>query len=46
MFLLPPPFVLPVFVRSEDESAFVSASLSLSTLISLAAFAVITVLVT
>jgi len=46
MFLLPPPFVLPVFVRGEDESAFVSATLSLSTLISLAAFAVITVLVT
>ena len=45
MFLLPPPFVLPVFVRSEDESAFVSASLSLSTLVSLVAFAVITIIV-
>jgi len=42
MFLLPPPFVLPVFVRSEDESAFVSATLSLSTLVALATFAVMT----
>lgn len=46
MFLLPPPFVLPVFARDENESAFVSATLSLSTLIALAAFAVITVIVT
>ncbi len=46
MFLLPPPFVLPVFARGEDESAFVSATLSLSTLIALAAFAVITVIAT
>ena len=46
MFLLPPPFVLPVFVRSESEGAFVSATLSLSTLVSLAAFAAITVIVT
>jgi len=43
MFLLPPPFVLPVFVRSEDEAAFVSATLSLSTLVALAVFAVMTV---
>ena len=46
LFLLPPPFVLPVFARDENESAFVSATLSLSTLVSLAAFAVITVIVT
>lgn len=45
MFLLPPPFVLPVFARGEDESAFVSATLSLSALIALAAFAVITIIV-
>jgi predicted permease len=45
MFLLPPPFVLPVFARGEDESAFVSATLSLSTLVALAAFAVMTVIV-
>jgi predicted permease len=44
MFMLPPPFVLPIFGRNEDESAFVSASLSLSTLLSLSAFAVIAVL--
>lgn len=41
MFMLPPPFVLPIFGKNEDESAFVSASLSLSTLLSLAAFAMI-----
>ncbi len=45
MFLLPPPFVLPIFGKNENEGAFVSASLSLSTLLSLAAFAVIAVLV-
>jgi hypothetical protein len=44
MFLLPPPFVLPVFVKSEDENAFISATLSLSTLVSLAGFAVILML--
>jgi hypothetical protein len=44
MFMLPPPFVLPIFGRNEDESAFVSASLSISTLLSLAAFTVIAVL--
>ncbi len=45
MFMLPPPFVLPIFGKNENEGAFVSASLSLSTLLSLAAFAVIAVLV-
>jgi predicted permease len=45
MFLLPPPFVLSVFVRDEKEGAFVSATLSIYTLFSLAAFAVITVIV-
>jgi predicted permease len=45
MFMLPPPYVLPVFVADENEGAFVSTSLSLSTLLSLAAFAVIAVLV-
>ena len=45
MFMLPPPYVLPVFVADENESAYVSASLSLSTVLSLAAFAVIAALV-
>ena len=45
MFLLPPPFVLPIFGKNENEGAFVSASLSFSTLLSLAAFAVIAVLI-
>lgn len=43
MFMLPPPFVLPIF--GKNEGAFVSATLSLSTLLSLAAFAVIAVLI-
>lgn len=45
MFLLPPPFVLPIFGKNENEGAFVSASLSFSTLLSLAAFAIIAVLI-
>jgi len=45
MFMLPPPYVLPVFVADERESAYVSASLSLYTVLSLAAFAVIAALV-
>ncbi len=44
MFLLPPPYVLPVFTHDESENAFVSATLSISTLIALAAFAAITVI--
>lgn len=45
MFLMPPPFVLPVFVRDESENAYVSATLSFSTIIALAAFAAIAVIV-
>lgn len=45
MFMLPPPFVLPIFGKNENEGAFVSAALSFSTLLSLAAFAVIAVLI-
>ena len=58
MFMLPPPYVLPVYVaddnrpndayvsgNSENESGFVSATLSMSTVLSLAAFAVIAALV-
>lgn len=45
MFMLPPPFVLPIFGKNENEGSFVSAALSFSTLLSLAAFAVIAVLI-
>ncbi len=45
MFMLPPPYVLPVYVADDSESGFVSSTLSLSTVLSLAAFAVIASLV-
>ena len=38
MFLLPAPYILPVYVESDDESAFISATLSISTVITLIAF--------
>ena len=44
MFLLPPPFVLPVFSEDEDQRAYLSAVLSLSTLLTLAGFAVLAVI--
>jgi predicted permease len=37
LFLLPPPFVIPVFRTRSDDAAFVSSVLSLHTLFSLAA---------
>lgn len=45
MFMLPPPYVLPVYVEDDSENAYVSSTLSLSTVLSLAAFAVIAALV-
>ena len=41
MFLLPPPYVLPVFAGQEDERASISSSLSAMTAISLILFAVL-----
>ncbi len=38
MFMLPPPFVLPVFSREEKQRAYVSSVLSLSTLLTVAGF--------
>ncbi len=38
MFLLPPPFVLPVFAGDGDQRAFVSSVLSVSTLVTVAGF--------
>lgn len=44
MFILPPPFVLPVFADDPDQRVYVSSALSLSTLFSIAAFAVLAAL--
>ena len=41
MFILPPPFVLPVFADDEDQRVLVSAVLSVSTLVAIAGFAVL-----
>ena len=44
MFILPPPFVLPVFADDADQRVYVSSALSLSTLVSIAGFAVLAVI--
>ncbi len=41
MFLLPPPFVLPVFADDADGRVYVSSALSVSTLVAIAGFAVL-----
>ena len=40
IFILPPPFVLPVFADEPDQRVYVSSALSVSTLIAIAGFAV------
>jgi len=45
MFLLPPPFVLPVYVQSETEGAFISTAISLYTILSLIAFAGLSIVI-
>jgi len=45
MFILPPPYVLPVFADAEDERANISSALSVITLASIALFAVMSALV-
>ena len=40
MFILPPPYVLPVFADAGDERANISSALSVTTLISIVLFAV------
>ena len=45
IFSLPPVFILSVFAQNEHESAYVSTCLSLYTLITLAAFAILAVVV-
>ena len=44
MFLLPPPFVLPVFSADESQRVYVSSVLSLSTLIALLGFVLLAVI--
>ena len=44
MFLLPPPFVLPVFSTDEAQRVYISSVLSLSTLITLAGFVLLAVI--
>lgn len=45
MFILPPPYVLPVFADDEGERNFVSSALSVSTLVTIICFVVLTVIV-
>ncbi len=44
MFILPPPFVLPVFADDEEQRVYVSSVLSLSTLVAVAGFTVLAVI--
>lgn len=44
LFILPPPYVLPVFADAEDERANISSALSVLTLLSLLIFAVMSAL--
>ena len=44
MFILPPPFVLPVFADDAEQRVYVSSALSLYTLVSIAGFAVLAVI--
>ena len=44
MFLLPPPFVLPVFSTVEKQRVYLSSVLSLSTLVTLAGFVLLAVI--
>ena len=41
MFILPPPFVLPVFADDPDQRVYVSSALSVSTLVAIIGFAVL-----
>ena len=44
MFILPPPYVLPVFADDADQRTYVSSALSVSTLVAIAGFAVMAAL--
>ena len=41
MFILPPPFVLPVFADDPDQRVYISSALSASTLVAIVGFAVL-----
>ena len=41
MFILPPPFVLPVFADDADQRTYISSALSVSTLMAIIGFAVL-----
>ena len=43
LFILPPPFAIPILLNNEKENAYVSAGLSVYTIFSLIAFAFITI---
>ena len=45
MFILPPPYVLPVFADAGDERANISSALSVLTLLSIALFAVMSAVI-
>ena len=45
MFILPPPYVLPVFADAEDERANISSALSVTTLMSILLFAVLSAVI-
>ena len=44
IFILPPPYVLPVFADDETQRNFVSSSLSVTTLITIVCFMILTVI--
>ena len=44
MFILPPPFVLPVFADDADQRTYVSSALSVSTLVAIFGFAIMAAL--
>lgn len=44
MFLLPPPYVLPVFSTDEKQRVYLSSVLSLSTVVTLAGFVLLAVI--
>jgi len=44
MFILPPPFVLPIFADDADQRVYVSSALSVSTVVAIAGFAVLAAL--
>lgn len=44
MFILPPPFVLPVFADDADQRVYVSSALSVSTLVAIIGFGVLAII--